>query len=366
MAILRPSYEELVARFESTLREMTGINQFGESSVAGAIARILAVEISHLYDLVEAIERQNNIATATGQALDRLGNLFGVYRKPAQPATSVGSSVGVVFTNRGTATVTVPAGTLVWSGKNPFRRYRTLDQIEVPAGESRSVHVVAEEASSVYHVAARELDTHGLDVTTLTVTNPLPITNAQPVEDDESYRSRIIGSFLRRYFGSESYIRDALLELTGVQQVEIWSGSRGPGTVDILVVPSTIPPGADLVESVREVVRSSVVPGIDWRVRWPRVLAADVNIRLQWKQAPDRSVYGTIVDGVRSVIDTTPISTADSSAVISVSEIHYMVMSASPQILSADVLLLVDGERVTDTYTVPPLCVVRSRRVEVL
>jgi len=366
MAILRPSYDELVARFESTLREMTGINQFGESSVAGAIARIVAVEISHLYDLVEAIERQNNIATATGQALDRLGNLFGVYRKQAQPATSVGTGMGVVFTNRGNTTVNVPTGTMIWSGKSPFRRYRTVAALEIPPGESRSVHVVAEEASNTFHVAARELDSHGLGISTLTVTNPLPIANSTPVEDDESYRSRILGSFLRRYFGSESYLRDALLELDGVQQVHVWSGANGPGTVDILVVPVTVPPGPELVQQVMETVRASVVPGIDWRIRWPRVLRADVNIRLQWKSAPDPSVHGTIVDGVRSIIDTTGISTDETTAVISVDEIQYMVMSASPHLLAADVLLVVEGERVRDVYQVPPLSVVRSGRVEVL
>lgn len=365
MAILRPSYDELVSRFENTLRELAGITQFGESSVAGAIARILAIEITHLYDLVESIEQQSNISTASGAALDRIGNLFGVYRKRAQPATSLGSGIGVVFTNRSNVTITVPAGTLVWSSRSPHKRYRTVTELVLPPGGEGSTHVVAESTSSAYHVAARELDSHAQGRQDLTVTNPLPIQNAVDVEDDDSYRARIMGSFLRRYFGSESYIRSTLEELPGVSRVELLSGSRGPGTLDVVVIPEQMPPSQQLLEQVTETLRASVVPGIDWRLRWPRLLPVDVQVRVRWRGTPVADAYTLVAQAIRSVIDSLPLD-ENSGTTLSVSELVQAAMSVHSNILSVELIVLVDGTRVTDIYTTPRFSVLRSRHVEVL
>lgn len=365
MAILRPSYDELVARFENTLRDMAGITQFGESSVAGAIARILAIELTHLYDLLETLVEQSDVTTATGAALDRIGNLFGVYRRRAQPATSLGAGVGVVFTNTGNVTVTVPAGTTVWSSRYPHRRYRTVSELVIPPGMDGTVHVVAVGTSEAYHVGARELDSHDLGRSDVRVTNPAPIQNAVDVEDDESYRARIMGSFLRRYFGSESYIRSALEELPGISRVELMSGARGPGTLDVLVVPQQMPPSPELMGSVTETLRASVVPGIDWRLRWPRLIPVDVQVKLVWRGAPVADAYTEVAQAVRSVIDNLPIDEYG-SVTLSVAELVQAAMSVHSNILSVDVTVLVDGARVHDLYTAPRLGVLRSRYVDVL
>lgn len=364
MPILRPNYDELVARFENTLRDLAGITQFGESSVAGAIARILAIELTHLYDLLETIVEQSDVTTATGAALDRIGNLFGVYRKRAQPATSLGGGLGVVFTNTSNVTVTVPAGTPVWSSRAPHRRYRTVEALTLPPGTDGNVHVVADGTSEAYHVASRELDTHGMGIQGLRVMNPTPIQNATDVEDDESYRARIMGSFLRRYFGSESYIRSVLEELPGVSRVELMTGARGPGTLDVLVVPQQMPPSSEMVEAVSETLQAAVVPGIDWRLRWPRLVPVDVQVRLTWRGAPVPDAYTQAAQAVRSVIDGLPIDEGGGTA-LSVSELVQAVMSVHPNILAAEVSVLVDGVRVTDIYKTPRLAILRSRHVDV-
>jgi len=343
-----------------------GITEFSESSVAQTLISSVAVEHLALYDLIDTLEQQTNPLTATGTYLDRIGSIFGVPRRQARPATTIGATSGVVFTNRSNQQVNIPEGTLIWSSRSPYRRYRTISSLTLAPNQQASVHVVAESNSSAYHVAAGELNQHGLQNPNVTVSNPNPIVNAVDVEDDESYRARILQSFQRRYTGTAASLQAEVSNIPGVNQVRVVSAPRGAGTVDVWVVPDIVPPSQELVAAVRETVAGEVAPGIDWRVRWPRIVPVDVVLRLRWSRSVSSSTVSLVVDAVRSYIDSSGIPVDEETIILSPEHINSVIYPVSSNITGVQVELYVDGEHVTGDYIVPRFSIIRSRNVNVV
>lgn len=363
MPIIRPTYEELLERV-FRIFETYGFSPRPESSAIGAIARVIALELSSYYDLLQVIEDQNNLDTATGASLDRIGGMFGIYRRPATRASSVGSASAVKLTNNSTSAVIVPAGTSIWPSVNPGKLYRTVETVNIEPGGEAFVHVVADGYGPTYHVEARELDS--IEIDGISVTNPAPIYNSDDAEDDESFRARIANAFQRRYYGSEEAIRSALEEIPGVLQVSLISGARGPGTLDVIVVPTQVPASSDLVALLNERIRAEVVPGIDARLVLPRVVPVDVQLRITWKPRGRRVSTQEIVQAVRALIDTSPLEDGTGSAALYVSEIVQRVMDLSPGIADVSVDVWADGVPVEGMVQLQLHEVMRSRHVEVL
>jgi uncharacterized phage protein gp47/JayE len=364
MALIRPSYEEILERI-FRIMEARGFQPRPDSSAIGALARAIAIEMTNYYDLIQILEEQNNIDTASGPSLDRIGAMFGLFRRPSSPASSIGTPSAVKITNNSTSAVTVPANTRVWSSSNPQRYYFTVSEITLGAGEEGYVHVVAGGYGGTYHVKARELDSIAID--NLSVTNPYDITNSEEEEDDDTFRARIANAFLRRYYGSETAIRYGLEEIPGVHSVRLISGSRGPGTLDVVLVPVQIPPSNELISAAYERLRAEVVPGIDYRLIVPRAVPVDVQVRLNWKSRPGNRISSEqIRDTLSALIDTSPLDDGSGNASISVSEIITRIMNLSPSISDVQVRVFLDGVEVSGVLQVGSNEIMRLRHVEVL
>jgi len=339
MALIRPSYEEILERI-FRIMEARGFQPRPDSSAIGALARAIAIEMTNYYDLIQILEEQNNIDTASGPSLDRIGAMFGLFRRPSSPASSIGTPSAVKITNNSTSAVTVPANTRVWSSSNPQRYYFTVSEITLGAGEEGYVHVVAGGYGGTYHVKARELDSIAID--NLSVTNPYDITNGEEEEDDDTFRARIANAFLRRYYGSETAIRYALEEIPGVHSVR-------------------------LISAAYERLRSEVVPGIDYRLIVPRAVPVDVQVKLSWKSRPGNRISSEqIRDTLSALIDTSPLDDGSGNASISVSEIITRIMNLSPSISDVQVRVFMDGVEVFGVLQVGSNEIMRLRHVEVL
>ena len=99
------------------------------------------------------------------------------------------------------------------------------------------------------------------------ITNPEPASNGRDVEEDESFRSRLL--FLKENKekgGADSDHERWALQVPGVQWAKAIDKARGIGTVDVVISgePGTID---DLVVQVQIVIDSKKISGIDVKVR---------------------------------------------------------------------------------------------------
>ena len=359
--VVRPTYEEIVERTKSLIQALTPINQFHESSVAGALVRVVATLMSELYDALEQLERDSNLSTATGVALDRLGQMFGVIRQPARRATTFGAAEPVKFTNNGSSPVDVPAGTRVWSSMLPYKSYRTTENITVPPGGEAYVHVVAEGDGSDYNAGAGEIDRHSLSVSTLSVTNVAPLVDASDEESDESYRARIAQALLRRYYGSAVAITAAIQEQPGVVDVRLFPKRRGPGTLDVFVVPSVLPASPEFVQSMESILDQEVVPGIDWKLIIPDPVPVDARVRIRLKRTWDTAFADSVRLTVRGYIDNLQLQET-----LFRSELLSRIMDISTDVEDAEVDIFVRGIPIERSYEPQFMEVLRSRTIDVI
>jgi len=359
--IVRPTYEEIVERTKALIQALTPINQFHESSVAGALVRVVATLMSQLYDALEQLERDSNLSTATGVALDRIGQTFGVVRQPARRATTFGAAEPVKFTNSGSSAVNVPAGTRVWSSRLPYKSYRTVVDITVPAGGEAYVHVVGEGDGADYNAGAGEIDQHNVGSTALRVTNVAPLMDASDAESDESYRARIAQALLRRYYGSAVAITAAIQEQPGVVDVRLFPKRRGPGTLDVFVVPAVLPADPEFVQSLENVLDREVVPGIDWRLIIPDPVPVDVRVRVRLKRTWDSAFADNVRLTVRGYIDNLQLQQT-----LFKSELLSRVMDISTDVEDAEVDVFVRGIPIERSYEPEFMEVLRSRTVDIL
>lgn len=360
MPIIRPGYEELLERAKALMQALTPVNQFHESSVAGAIIRVVATLMSQMYDALEQIERDSNLSTASGVALDRIGQTFGVVRMPARRASTFGAAEPLKFTNNSASPITVPAGTRVYSSRFPYKSYRTVSEVVVPPGGEAYVHIVADGDGADYNAGAGEIDRHALANPNLQVVNVAPLSDATDMESDESYRTRIAQAFLRRYYGSAAAITAAVREHPGVSDVLLLPTRRGPGTLDVLVVPSVLPADAEFVQSLQELLAREVVPGIDWRLIIPDPVPVDVLVRVRLRGDWDSAIIDSIRSAVRGYVDNIGLE-----GTLYASELLSRVMDVSTEVEDAEVQLFVRGMQVGRSYKAEVFEVLRSRNVDI-
>lgn len=342
MAFVRPSYDEILREILDDFRAETGITNFGESSVAGALCRVVAAHMDRLWSTVEEMYLQSNVATATGPMLDRIGQQFGVFRRRATMASSR-SGMPVQFTNTGDTAVTIPAGTYVWSSRMPQKRFVTLADVVVPANGHGSVHVQSVGRGSFYNASAGELDRHDYPSESVRVTNPYAIGGGEGEESDDAYRARIYQAFVRNITGTEESIRQAVLELPGIQEVVLYSGRRGPGTLDVVVVPVIAELTPSMREMVESVVADHVAAGISYRVMSAVARYVDVTVSLILQNDTVEEVAPTVRAAVLSVINNLPVEAGNGESTLYLSQLVARIQESTPSIVSSRLKVWVDG-----------------------
>ena len=197
----------------------------GSTSALRKVLDVVSIEDHELWKGLEAGYYANFVSTASGDALDLLGDDLGLARAEEQ---AVGA---VVFTLSGEApgrSYVLPAGTLVETAA-PAVRFRTTEAVTL-SGTSTSASAsaravlpgpagaVAKDAVALVNpvYAQRFLS---LGTATVAVANPAAFAREAPFEGDESYRARLLR--MPRTLFTEQSVRAAVLEVDGVRDCKI-------------------------------------------------------------------------------------------------------------------------------------------------
>lgn len=217
------SSEEITLRMKADLRNPP--NRV-EGSFASDNIQAVAKEMEKYYHLVEWLDSQHYIETASGDALDKKANDVGIFRK--QPTKATG-----FVTFYGTEGTFIPAGLEVSS--DGFS-YQTTKPGRIENGEC-TLPVIAVKAGSESNIPAGSIYKFQNVPGVRSVSNGKPISNGTDLEDDESLRARTL---LRvRYPGTSGnqyhYLHWAM-EVEGVGRVKVFPLWDGPGTVKVSIL----------------------------------------------------------------------------------------------------------------------------------
>lgn len=240
--------------------------------------------------------------TSYGQYLDFLGEMKGVFRRPAISATGT-----VIF--MGQPGTVIPAGFVVLTeaaGPSPAIEFQTKERAQI--GEDGTVTVTAEclEPGTVGNVTANTITLLSEPIAGVTsVINPEPFSGGTEAEDDESFRERILAAYDEPLSGAKKdYIRWAK-EVPGVGAVYVIPLWDGPGTVKVLITDSNDQPAnQELIDAVQAHIApdgnlgGGLAPiGADVTVDAPEVFVIDIAFSLFLKDGYDAEI---VVENIKT------------------------------------------------------------------
>lgn len=300
---------------------------FERDTVAGVMTDALSVTIGECWEAAGAVYDQFDPSSARFAALDNIGALRNI-RRLGEEASRVD------LTLVGTSGTIVPAGSIVQGGgPDGEARWSTVETVTISAGVA-SVEGVCTEVGAI-NAGAGEIDQIVTPISGWAgVSNAAPAVPGRTEEPDGPYRLRQRREIRPVGGRSAGAIRQALLEVSGVQSVSVLENrSSSPvtiGTKDLdphSVLPIIFPAG--LTASQQEAVALALW---DW---------GPSGIRVGYSGGTDNSVT---VEG--EGFEPTAIGWDDATAV-NVDVV--MTLTLAPGVLLADVQSQVE-EAVTDYF----------------
>ena len=247
--------DKILSSMLERVKSETNISVTTPGSVARTLFEIIADELALDYNYFDTNMQQLFLSSASGEALDKIGTLFGVTR--TSTTTSVSSNSGSVYFYLnssadhvpGTADMTasspvsIPTGTLVSTqsisiGYNPVV-WKVSATGTIPTG-AYLAYVSVEPVNSIQKtVGAGTVLFHNLDATLFPdvyVYNKRDLETDNTTETDSNYRYRISKTIREIGTGNQVALRLAGLSVTGVKDVKVLPLAEGAGTVSVLVV----------------------------------------------------------------------------------------------------------------------------------
>ena len=189
--VQRKTAEQIRDDITAQIAAETGINDDVLGAVIRQSAYAVGMELDELYFQIWRAERATYIKKAYGQALDDRGADFGVTRRPARKAIGTAR-----FTT--TTAATIPIGTLISAPATTARdRIQFVTLAAIAAGGAGTYDVAIESLltgseGNLANSAITQIDTAIAGVSA--VTNPAATTLGRAVEDDDTYRERILAT----------------------------------------------------------------------------------------------------------------------------------------------------------------------------
>jgi uncharacterized phage protein gp47/JayE len=239
---------EILNQALDSVGKRTSITARSPGSVVRALTEALTTELGDVYDAMEYNISQSMVSTASGNALDRIGELYGVSRNTLSVSSAVSAETGSFYFYIDTPhfeDILIPARTKIYTSLDGFIGtqfyFETTSNVTLAAGQKRVFASVSASLGIVNKTAAPHTLTRH-DATsppgiTLRCTNPKLIAPIKGYENDNDFRLRITKQIRVNASGTAEALRFGLLTLGNVREVMINSAPYGLGSVEIMVVP---------------------------------------------------------------------------------------------------------------------------------
>lgn len=261
-----PTLEQAVQRARARLRaEMPGTDAAIFPNTEYVEAKVRGGDAWELYQFLAWISRQRFATTADGDMLDAHAGQYGLTRNAA---TQAHGKVAI----HGTPGHFVATGALV--ERSDGVAFATLDDLVLSSSGSGVVAVQAVATgpgSNTVGGAELEPDVGGSDITRIVV-EPDGIGGGADIEDDESFRARLLLRLRYPPHGgaAHDYVFWAL-SISGISRVWVDPLAYGPGTVGVWVMaegngtahglpsPTNVQDVQDYIDSVKPVTARAIV-----------------------------------------------------------------------------------------------------------
>lgn len=319
-AYIKKNKTEILREALNKLRNQTSITATGAGSVARALTEVVTSELGDMYDILDFNIGQTLVTTATGSALDSLGDLYGLRRNTVNELAIIDKALGsfqfYLSTSIGTD-FTIPRGTNIYTSVNSFIgrtfNYSTTDDVVIPAGRVRAYASIKPNfIDSVYTAGVNTLTVHDMTSpigATLFCTNPKSIAPQPGLETDENYRLRIIKAIRVASSGTIEAVRFAGLAVQGVRDIKIRQAPYGMGSFEAIIVPEVSNTSTNTILNNAQSAMDAVRPvGVRMYIKSPVRIPVSIEVQLVAPAANISSVQSSVPNranvGIRRYISS--------------------------------------------------------------
>lgn len=262
---MNKTYEQILDSMKNAY-----FNEYGEAvdSNSQTMKRfeMLASELFSLSCYGDYIYKQAFVQTATGENLDKLGEIRGCTRKSASCAEG---NLTFSISEASEEDITIPVGTVCSVADKPYMQYKTTEKGVISAGETQvSVNAIALTEGDEYNVEANEITVMvNAPVGVTSVTNESELFGGCDEELDTSYRNRIMRHYSILPNGSNlTAFENNILTLNAVTDCNI-PETDSTGMLYIYVATKTNSLTTAIVNNVAKKVPIIELAGIPYTVK---------------------------------------------------------------------------------------------------
>ncbi|MBS7175578.1 baseplate J/gp47 family protein [Massiliimalia timonensis] len=196
------TYQLIYNNLKQTFEEESGYPVHDDSDL-GIRMQVIAGELFHLSEQISFCEKQMFPQTATGEYLERHGVSRDLYKKKATAAT------GILRFSRSSAAaqdIVIPAGTLCTSSSSGGVMYATTEDGVISKGATfADIPAAASEKGGEGNILKGKIDTLvGTVAGVSSVTNPNNFSGGMEEESDQSFRKRLLDSYINPSNGANA------------------------------------------------------------------------------------------------------------------------------------------------------------------
>lgn len=278
------SVEEIYEGMLASFQERTGFAPEEGCDLAvrlwAAAAEIQALEIQSDWVLNQCFPQ-----TAQGAYLDRHGMVRGLHRVPAvRAAGTLRFSVEAppamdMIIQKGTVCMT--------EGEV---RFQTTEEAVLKAGttQANAPAEAVEPGTGGNAVPGSIRYLTACPVAITAVTNPNAFTGGCGEEDDETFRARILESYLRLPNGANTaWYETTAMAHPGVTAARAVGRARGIGTVDVYITGESGLPSQELLEELQAEIQEKREIAVDVEVKAPTAQAVNVSVAVLSRETAD-------------------------------------------------------------------------------
>lgn len=299
--------QQILSKILDSLEKNAGVSATYPGSISKALAESIAVEIGDLYEAIKFSVDQTSLSTASGRALDLIGELYGVYRRSvSEDLQQERASFNIEFyiSSPHSANILIPDGTIVFNDVTDFStnqyQYKLVGATTIVAGTTRAYGRVVPNFSSADFTASKNtLTKHNYispDGVIVYCSNPKEVYSMINMESDEMLRRRISKAVKTNSFGTAESMRLRALGVSGVRDVRIRESSYGLGSCDVIFVPESQKVSTALVNDIFAALSEVKPVGIKLNIR----MAERVPINIAISIALPSGLNSTVITGIEN------------------------------------------------------------------
>ena len=273
--------QEIYDRMKASFLSNSGIPSITEPGVLSTIIEALAAEVKNLYDSMTEVIKQGYCGTATGQYLDKIGELIGCTRNEGVKAIG---TVRFTAASAPLSDIYIPEGTIVSTvidGKGNRYRFLTEYDAVLTAGNTYvDVGVVAFDIGELYNLPESSLIIIETPIAgIISCTNLSPTIGGLSQESDDHYRARIplYLSGLKR--ATADSLESAAMTVDGIIDAVCTDGATA-GTATLIVASASETVPSETIDEVEAVIEDYKGAGIQVTVSAATSLTVDCTFDL--------------------------------------------------------------------------------------